>query len=92
MGHYEILNLEGAAEKRLKVSGKENEGQVEKHYTIVVYAESKHSADGKRPEHFFRLTGEGLSAKCPPDIFGADVLTIPNDAKFMQDKIEEFTK
>lgn len=91
-GHYEILNMEGASEKRLKVQGKENEGQVEKHYTIVAFAESKHSTEGKRPEHFFKLTGEGLSAKCPPDIFGEDVLTIPNDAKFMLDKIEEFTK
>jgi hypothetical protein len=91
-GHYEILNLEGASEKRLRVQGKENEGQVEKHYTIVMYADSKQTTEGKRPEHYFKLTGEGISAKCPPDIFGEDVLVIPNDAKFIVNKIEEFTK
>ena len=91
-GHYEILNIEGNPEKRLRISGKEHEGQIEKHYTIVMYAESKQGGENKRPEHFLRLTGEGISAKCPPDIFGEDVLTIPNDAQYIVDKIEEFVK
>lgn len=90
-GHYEILDIEGAPEKRLKVLGKQNEGRVERHYTIVLYANSKYNDEGK-PEYFLRLAGEGISAKCPPDIFGPDVLTIPNDAQFIQKSIEEFVK
>jgi hypothetical protein len=90
-GHYEILDIEGAPKKRLKVLGKQNEGRVERHYTIVMYADNKYNDAGK-PEYFLRLAGEGISAKCPPDIFGPDVLTIPNDAQFIQNKIEEFVK
>ncbi len=69
---------------------KENEGQVEKHYTIVLYADSKQVKEGKRPEYFFRLAGEGLSAKCPPDIFGEEVLTIASDYNEIVNKIVEF--
>lgn len=91
-GHYEILNVEGNPEKRLKVQGKENEGIVERHYTMVLYADSKFVDANKRPEYFFKLTGEGLSAKCPPEIFGPDTVTIPNDAQFVLEKVQEFTK
>lgn len=87
-----MLNIEGSTEKRLKVQGKENEGVVERHYTIVLYADSKFTDTDKRPEFFFKLTGEGISAKCPPAIFGEDVITIPNDCQYVLEKIEEFTK
>jgi hypothetical protein len=87
--HYEILNIEGASEKRARVKGKELEGLIEKEFTLVVYAESKMN-DAKKPEYYFSLFSEGTSAKCPPDIFGEDIFTIPNDCKFMNDKITEF--
>ena len=89
-GHYEILNIEGAPEKRLKVYGKENEGMVERHYTIVMYGDKKWNEDKKKFDYFYTLAGEGLSAKCPPDIFGEDVNTIPNDNEFINTKLEEF--
>jgi len=89
-GHYEILNIEGNAEKRLKVQGRENEGLVERHYTIVMYSDKKWNEDRKRFDYFFTLAGENLSAKCPPQIFGEDVINIPNDNKFINEKIEEF--
>jgi hypothetical protein len=87
-GHYEILNQEGDSEKRLKVHGKEHEGRIEAHFTIVAYADSKYEND--KPKYFFRFTGEGLSAKCPPEILGKDVHMIENDSKILLDKVVEF--
>ncbi len=88
--HYEILAVEGASEKRVKVKAKEWEGQIEKDYTIVLYADNKYDEDS-RPKYTLHLVGEGLSAKCPPDIFGEDVLQVPNDMKEVINKIVEFS-
>ena len=87
--HYEILGIEGNMEKRVKVKGKEWEGTVEKDYTVVMYADNKFNDQGK-PEHYFLLTGEGLSAKCPPAIFGEDTFKIPNDVKTIDETIKKF--
>lgn len=89
-GHTETLNIEGDSEKRAKVKGKEWEGVLEKEFTIVLYADNKFKND--KPEYFFRLCGEGLSAKVPPAIFGEDVVQIPNDYEFVHNKILEFVK
>jgi hypothetical protein len=92
-GHYEYVGDEmtGLKEKRLKTKGKEWEGLVEKDYTIVVYTETTVLDPNKRPDHTFRLVTDGAnSAKTPPDIFGPDVLWIPNDARVLFDKIQEF--
>jgi hypothetical protein len=86
--HYEILNTEGEAEKRVKVKGKEWEGVIEKEFTMVFYTDSKFTRG--EPEYMFRLAQEGTSAKCPPEIFGNGVYTIPNDSKMVLDKIKEF--
>ena len=91
-GHYEILNIEGAPEKRLKVNGKEHEGMVEKHYPIVLYADKKWNDQKKNFEYSYKLVGEDMSAKCPPAIFGESVLEVPNDSKMIFDKIEDFKK
>ncbi len=88
--HYEILGIEGNQEKRVKVKAKEWEGQIEKEFTVVLYADSKIKSETGKPDYFYHLFGEGMSAKCPPDLFG-DVNKIPNDAQFMIEKIEEFT-
>lgn len=86
--HYETLNIEGAPEKRVKVKGKEWEGVIEKEFTIVLYVQDKWKDD--KPEYYFKLAGEGMSAKCPPKIFGEGVYKIPNDAKMVLDKVVEF--
>lgn len=91
-GHYEILNIEGNTEKRVKVKGKEREGMIEKDFTIVMYADKKFDSDKNKFEYYLELAGEGLSAKCPPDIFGEDVYKIQNDYKFIIDTINEFKK
>lgn len=91
-GHYEILNIEGESEKRLKVKGKEWEGQIEREFVLVVYAQDKWKDD--RPEYFFKLAAEGTSAKCPTKIrklFGEDVYSIPNDSRVLLDKVVEFS-
>lgn len=88
-GHYEILNIEGAPEKRLKVKGKEWEGVFEKEFTIVLYSETKYKG-GKPERYLYKLAGEGISAKCPPAIFGADVYDVDNDYKMVHDKIVAF--
>lgn len=88
--HYETLNLEGDQEKRVKVKGKEWEGVIEKEFTMVLYADAKFK-DENRAEYFFRLAGEGISAKCPPGIFPESSNRIPNDAQYVLDQIREFT-
>lgn len=90
-GHYEILNIEGAPEKRLKIKGKEWEGLGERVFTNVLYAEDKYDDTGKA-NYWFRLAGEGISAKFPPDIFGPNISTIPNDSQAVVEKIWEFVK
>lgn len=87
--HYEILGLEGAQEKRVKVKGKEWEGTTEKEFTIVLFGDNKFQENGK-PEYFFKLVEENTSAKCPPEIFGPDVYKIPNDVQEIINKINEF--
>lgn len=92
--HYEVLQdeISGTKERRVKCNGKQWEGVFEKDYTIVLYAESKPTPGGK-PLHSFTLVNDGTnSAKCPPDIFGENTLSIDNDAKLVFDKILEFKK
>ena len=87
--HYEVLGVEGTPEKRTKVKGKEWEGVCEKEFTIVLFGDSKFNQQDQ-PEYFFDLAQERSSAKCPPAIFGEGVYRIPNDIKFVLDKIIEF--
>lgn len=87
--HYEILGVEGIQEKRIKVKGREWEGTIEKEFTVVLYADSK-IQEGQKPQYIFHLALEGASAKCPPDIFGEDVVHIQNDSKAVLDKVVEF--
>lgn len=89
--HYEILSLEGAAEKRVKVAAKQWEGVFEKDYTVVLYAENKFN-EANKPEYFYSLVGEGTSAKCPPEIFGEDVHRVPNDCKEILNSIIKFAE
>jgi hypothetical protein len=89
-GHYEILNMEGEQEKRLKVHGKEHEGRIESDYTIVLYADGK--IKDNEPDFFFKTTGEGLSAKCPPKILGEGVFKFENDMKLFLEKVVGFAE
>jgi Cdc6-like AAA superfamily ATPase len=89
-GHYEVINIEGEPEKRIKTKGKEWEGMIEKEFTIVLYADSKF--ENEKPKYFFKLAAEGTSAKCPPGVFGEDVYKISNDSNVVLEKVIEFAK
>ena len=89
--HYEILGIEGAQEKRVKVKGREMEGVIEKDFTIVLYGGKKFDEKG-RPKYYFNLVEDGASAKCPQQMFGEDTVQIPNDCQLILDKIKEFKK
>jgi hypothetical protein len=86
--HYEVLNIEKNPEKRVKVLGKRWEGTIEKEFTIVLYADCKFN--NEKPEYFFKLSGEGLSAKCPPDLFGEGVNVVANDSAEILKKVKEY--
>lgn len=88
--HYEIIGIEGNQEKRVKVKGKELEGVIERDFTIVLFADKKFNDKGL-PDYYFNLVQEGTSAKCPPDIFGEDVLKISNDCQLIVENINKFT-
>lgn len=89
--HYEWLQDEGGAkERRTKIKGKEWEGMVEKDFTIVLYADNKF--EGKKPIYTLNTVLENSSAKCPPDLFGAEVYSIDNDCKIVFDTIQKFVK
>jgi phage anti-repressor protein len=87
--HYEVLNVEGSPERRVKAKGKEWEGVIEKEFTIVLYAEDKWKSD--TPEYYFRLAAEGSSAKCPPDLFENNPIRIPNNANDIYKAILNYT-
>ena len=70
---------------------KEWEGVVEQEFTIVLYGDSKVNDKG-RPIYRFDLFQENTSTKCPPDIFGAEVMSIDNDSSYVLNKILEFVK
>ena len=89
--HYEILGIEGSMEKRVKVKGREWEGTVEKDYAIVLYSGKKYNDGTKRFNYYYDLVLENGSAKCPPLIFGEDVMRIDNDVKLIDEKIKQFS-
>lgn len=84
--HYEWIQDEGGAkEKRVKVKGKEWEGDVEKEFTITFYADVKLSESNRT--YYFKLNSDGTdSAKCPPMLF-ENQDTITNDANIVIEEL-----
>lgn len=54
-----------------------------------MYAENKFDDKG-RPQYYLSLVGENTSAKCPPGIFGEEVIQVPNDAQYILESINKF--
>lgn len=89
-GHYEVLGIEGNQEKRLKITGKAWEGWGEKEFTVVLYGDN--TIDDKNNSTYYFLTrGEGMSAKCPPDLFEGNPMKIPNDCSLILESVKKFT-
>lgn len=87
--HYDVVeNVDGNNEKSVKVKANEWKGQVEKEFTVVLFADSKADEKGK-PQYWYNTYQEGTTAKCPPELFNE--YKIQNDGQFLLDKIKEFT-
>lgn len=82
--HYEWLQDEGGMkERRVKCSGKQFEGNIEAHFTTVVYGDVKIGLIDKKRDYIFVLNADGTnSAKCPPHYF-PDINEIPNDCNLL---------
>lgn len=88
----EFIQPSGAitTSRRVKVSGKEHEGLIEKEFTIVLFTDVRQEKDkGKPPEYRFITNNDGThSAKSPPDLFGSQY--IENDLDKVIKKIKEY--
>lgn len=90
--HYEATeNPDGVTEMHIQTKGKAWQGNIERQFTMVVFAEARPGAEGK-VDYFFSLNTDGkTSAKTPPYLFG-DAKTIPNDVNFILQTIKEKQK
>jgi hypothetical protein len=91
--HDEWLKVEGEGKKRMmSVHGKEFEGKIEQHFTIVLYTGTR-MKDGK-PQYFLKTFEMDTSTKVPegmfPDKNGNNHLEIPNDGKYIFDRMAEY--
>ena len=91
--HDEWLKVEGEGKKRMmSVHGKEFEGKIEQHFTIVLYTGTR-MKDGK-PQYFLKTFEQDTSTKVPegmfPDKNGNNHLEIPNDGKYIFDCMSEY--
>lgn len=90
--HDESVVVEGYKQKRAKVHGKEYEGRLEAHYTIVLFGGKK--LEDNKPRYFLRTFEEDTSSKCPENLFpnskGENKLEIPNDAGYIFDALEKY--
>lgn len=91
--HDEWLKVEGEGKKRMmSVHGKEFEGKIEQHFTIVLYTGTR-MKDGK-PQYFLKTFEQDTSTKVPegmfPDKNGDNLLEIPNDGAYIFDCIEKY--
>lgn len=96
LSHAELIKLdEGSKVRRMSTHGKEFEGKIEQHYSIVLYTGTR--LKDSRPEHFLRTFEEDTSTKVPEYMFSKDnnsetPLEILNDAAFIFKKIDEYYK
>lgn len=88
-GHDEILLIEGYKQKRAKVHGKQFEGVFERYFTNVLYAGSK--LKDAKADYFLKTFEPDTSAKCAENLFGTpNPIEIPNDGKFIFEKLKEY--
>lgn len=94
ISHDELVKLnEGDKVQRMATHGKEFEGKIEQHYSVVLYTGTR--IKDNKPQYFLRTFEEDTSTKVPEGMFSADgygetPLEIPNDAKFIFDSVEKY--
>lgn len=88
LSHDELVKLdEGSKVRRMTVHGKEFEGKIEQHYTIVMYTGTRLKTG--KPEYFLKTFEVDTSTKVPENLFD-EKIEIPNDAKYIFDKLKEY--
>jgi nicotinamide riboside kinase len=88
LSHDELIKLdEGSRVRRMAVHGKEFEGKIEQHYTIILYTGTR--MKDNKPEYFLKTFEQDTSTKVPEGLFG-DKLEIPNDAEFIFKSLENY--
>jgi AAA domain len=92
LSHDESIIVDGYKQKRAKVHGKEFEGRLEAHYTIVLFGGKK--LEDNKPRYFLKTFEEDTSSKVPESMFpgkdGSNSLEIPNDAKYIFDSLGKY--
>lgn len=82
--------LTGTTTHKAKTLGKlvDNVVTLEGLFTIVLFAGGTRKPDGKIEKYFITNDGDSTTAKSPMGMF--DNLKIPNDLKYVKDKVENF--
>jgi|688.fasta_scaffold05445_27 hypothetical protein len=92
LSHDEILPIEGEKVKRMAVHGKEYEGKIEQHYSIVLYTGTR-LKEGS-PEYFLKTFEPGTSTKVPeglfPDKNGITLKEIKNDSGYIFEELKNY--
>jgi len=93
ISHDELVKTdEGERVKRMSTHGKEFDGKLEQHFTIVLYAATRYKDN--KPDYFLRTFEPNTSAKTPeglfPDKNGVNLLEIPNDGAYIFDALEKY--
>jgi hypothetical protein len=85
--HDELAKSDdGERIKRMATHGREFDGKLEQHFTIVLYTGTRYKDN--KPEYFLKTFEPGASAKSPEGLF--DSIEIPNDAGFILNSLEEY--
>lgn len=88
LSHDELVKLdEGSKVRRMAVHGKEFEGKIEQHYTIVLYTGTR--LKDSKPQYFLKTFEQDTSTKVPEGMFNGDI-EIPNDAQYIFDQLEKY--
>lgn len=89
LSHDELVRIDDGSSKvrRMAVHGKEFEGKIEQHYTIVLYTGTR--LKDNKPQYFLRTFEQDTSTKVPEGLFGEN-LEIPNDADFIFKSLESY--
>jgi hypothetical protein len=88
LSHDELVKLDvGSKVKRMATHGREFEGKIEQHFSIILYTGTR-LKEG-RPQYFLRTFEQDTSTKTPEGLFG-DLLEIPNDAAYIFKALETY--
>lgn len=92
LSHDEIVPIDGEKVKRMSVHGKEFEGKIEQHFSIILYTGTRIKEN--KPEYFLKTFEVGTSTKVPeglfPDEKGNTLSEIKNDANYIFESLKEY--